>query len=160
MNCPINYHNCATCQYRQEVNDCGYKLCPVCGIHLANWQQMTGESPEEHIATHQKKDWSYEEAIQQAAREHLVNIERQETPEMTHTIKGECKGEDLKQAMLNAMLGEYHAKGFYIVSSGGLLTLMYQDEVVFVISKDMSMTIKECQAACYLYLKRRGIWNQ
>ena len=22
--CPIGYHSCADCAYRQEVNDCGY----------------------------------------------------------------------------------------------------------------------------------------
>jgi len=51
--CPIGYFDCHSCEHWQDL-ECCHKdaLCPVCGMNMSGWEEMTGETAHAHIETH------------------------------------------------------------------------------------------------------------
>ena len=61
------------------------------------------------------------------------------------------------QSVLNATLGEYHAKGFRLLErQGHAVLLYYRDERVGIFSATM-MTARDVQAVCRDHLEKHNV---
>ena len=126
--CPIGLNECWKCEYRQEVNDCGYE-----------WQD------------------TYEFAVQEASSRALIQIERQGKPEPTLLFAGVTTAQEFQQAFLDKALGEYLYQGFSLVMDEPTLILRHEHHIVFVFGEEIRPTIEAIHTACYLHLlKERG----
>ena len=120
--CPLGYFDCSSCEFRQEVSDCGYT-----------------------------DDLYYERMVQAMAKEGM-EIVRQDTPRY---ISGITTAQNFTQALYNAALEGYRAKGYRLVPDGQLLILYFQDKTVFIFDNRTPPTLKAIQAACYMNELRR-----
>ena|SRR3990167_2932301 len=175
--CPIGYSgDCSSCDHWQD-NECCHKdaLCPRCGAHMENWQQMMGEV--HYCPT--PKEIALEQAYREAAKRALIEIESdnlnpwQELQDkvnealnlkgkVTEILSGECKAKNLPQAMLDSALGDWYDKGYRLTMGEDLVTLYYAgyDDVVFVFGRKVPGIIPAIKQACYLHaLKKRGRAN-
>jgi len=123
--CPIGLNQCYKCAYRQEVNDCGYD----------------GQD-------------SYDEAVQEATKRSLIEIEKPDSPKPTLILSGISTAQGFQQAMWNEYLGEYYYQGFALAMDEPILILRHEGELVFVFGEDMRPTIQAIHTACRLHLLR------
>src|SRR3990167_8211941 len=151
--CPIGYHDCHSCDHWQDLECCHPgALCPVCGAHLENWQQMMGE-----VHYHPSpKEIALDAALRDAAKRALIEIEPnnlnpwQELQDkvnealnlknkVTEVLAGECKAKNLPQAILDSALGDWYNQGYRLVEEGeDTITLYYAgyDDVVGVFGRE------------------------
>ena len=128
--CPIGLNQCYGCHYRQEVSDCGYQ------------------------------EDNYEQALQQTAKRALIEIERQGKSDPTLLFSGVTTAREFRQALLDAVLGDYRGLGFSLVIEEPLATLYHNGELVFVFGQGVPATIRAIHAACYLHLIRSGLRSE
>ena len=126
--CPIGLNNCYKCNYRQEVNDCGYD----------------GQD-------------TFDEAVQEASGQALIQIERQGKPEPTLLFAGVTTAQELLQTLRDKALGVYRSQGFSLVMDEPTLILYHEKHIVFVFGQEIQPTLEAIHTACYLHLlKERG----
>jgi len=124
--CPIGIDNCYKCEYRQEVNDCGYQ------------------------------EDNYEQALQQAAKRSLIEIEGQGKHEPTLLFGGAATVPELAQAMFDKALGKYYEQGFSLRLDEPNFILRHEHHIVFMFGPKVRPTIQAIHTACAIYLKRKG----
>ena len=152
--CPIGYFDCHSCEHWQDL-ECCHKdaLCPVCGMNMSGWEEMTGETAHAHIETHRvSHELTLQEAVDQALGPTYL-------PNPTLLFSGRIKASELQRMILQAVLGEWYDKGYRLVEEGeDTVTLYYAgyDDAVEVFGRKVPGIIPTIKRACYLHaLKQR-----
>ena len=149
--CPISSYDCHACEHWHDL-ECCHKdaLCPVCGMTLAGWEEMTGETAHAHIESHRG---SYDLAVYQASKRALIEIERLPGPQPIQSFSGRTKASELNHTILQSYLGEWYEKGYRLVMGEDIVTLYYAgyDDIVFVFGRETREMIPSIHKACYLH---------